>query len=295
MSDSDEVRAQVETALIGRLLPAGMWGDFWITEGLHDPTPRLFPLAIVLFSFTVLHENVSSICGKVFPVADRIEEKLVLSMNLSSAEAAIGAAALLSVKGQSVGRKALDQMANDALAHRFRLDERGAYFFDYEYSPDADGQSFFGRDYFIIPVEILFGIAGFQRGAPSSLRLMAEGILSGLVENLRGNGGVYRPAATDRLSTIDQVWAAILLKVAAQAHTPPSVYEKVWYKLIRERRDNWFTSNAFPALSMLGITALNTLAKDAGPSINLLSVLASLVIGGLYGPAVLRRLMPGRK
>jgi hypothetical protein len=144
-------------------------------------------------------------------------------------------------------------------------------------------------------VEILFGIAGFQRGAPSSLRLMAEGILSGLVENLRGNGGVYRPAATDRLSTIDQVWAAILLKVAAQAHTPPSVYEKGWYKLIRERRDNWFTSNAFPALSMLGITALNTLAKDAGPSINLLSVLASLVIGGLYGPAVLRRLMPGRK
>src|SRR5574341_1140364 len=57
------------------------------------------------------------------------------------------------------------------------------------------------RDYFIVPLEVLFGITGFQPGAPSRLRLRAEDVLTSLARNLRHNDGAYRPAPGDRFSS----------------------------------------------------------------------------------------------
>lgn len=195
--DTEGTRAEVEKALIEQLLPSGMWGNFWITSSKHDPTPRLFPSVIALLSFTLLREPSSPANEKVISVADRLEEKLTLPRRPPLLEAAAASAAILSAKGPSIGHRTVSRMAENALSSRPGLDERGVYWYDYEYSPDAQGEARFGRDFFIIPTEILLAIAGFQPGAPTGARLMAEDVLRVLVENLRQNEGVYRPAESD--------------------------------------------------------------------------------------------------
>lgn len=293
--DTDGTRAEVEKALIERLLPSGMWGNYWISNSICDPTPRLFPSAIALLSFTLLRDAPLPTSEKVISVAARLEEKLSLSRRLPLLEAAAASAAILSAKGTSISRSAISRVADNALSSRPGLGERGVYFYDYEYSPDEQGEALFGRDYFFIPTEILLGIAGFQPGAPSGARLMGEVVRSALADNLRQNEDAYRPAEGERLSCVDQAWAAILLKLSSLGQKPPSVRAKLCYALLRRRREGWFMSRAFPALSMLVVTAFNALLKDAGPLSNVLAALATLIIGGLYGAPVLRRLIPGRE
>lgn len=295
VSDNDGVRAEVEKALIERLLPSGMWGNYWITNSLHDPTPQLFPSAIVLLSFTLLRDSSSPINERFLSVANRLEDKLTLSRGLSSLEAAAVSAALLAVKGPSVSRKALTRMAANALSSRPGLGERNAYFYDYEYSPDSHGQSFFGRDYFIVPTEVLLGIAGFQPSAPNTLRLRAEAVLQALSENLRQNDGAYRPAEGERLSSVDQAWSAILLKAASLKHRPPRALAKSCYALLRRRRENWFTKTVFPVLSMVAVTALTVLVEDTRLLTKAYAAFATMIIGGLYGSQYLRRFFPGRE
>jgi hypothetical protein len=293
--DTEETRAEVERALIERLLPYGMWGNYWLTSNKYDPTPRLFSSAIALLSFTLLREASLPANENVISVADRLEEKLTLPRRPPLLEAAAASAAILSAKGSLIGRRTVSRVADSALSNRPGLDERGVYFYDYEYSPDVQGETRFGRDFFIIPTEILLAIAGFQPGAPSSARLMAEDVLRVLVENLRHNEGVYRPAEGERLSCVDQAWAAILLKVSSVGHKPLSVREKLYYALFRRRREGWFMNRVFPGLSMLFVTLSNVLLKDTGPVNSVIAAVATLIIGGFYGPAVLRKLIPGRE
>ncbi len=293
--DADKIRAEVENTLLERLLPSGMWGNYWISDRLQDPTPRLFPSAIVLLSFTLLRDGSLPTNEKVLSVADRLEERLTASRDLPILEAAAVSAAILAAKGTSAGRKTLARMADIARSTHFGLGERNVYYYDYEHSPDIEGQNLFGRDYFIVPIEILIGISGFQPGAPSGLRMRSEAALSALIENLRQNDGAYRPAARERLSSMDQAWSAILLKMSSLEHASPAALARVWYELIRHRKGNRFTNTVLPALSMLFVTAANALMKDAGPYINIITALAILIIGGLYGPPYLRRLILGQE
>lgn len=293
--DAQEIRAEVEEALLARLLPYQMWGNYWVADEMYDPTPRVLPTAIAVLSFTLLRVASSSVDGRILSAVEKLEEKLTLSDGLPPLEVAATSAAILSVRGSSAGRRVLARMSASALSRRPGLEERSVYFYDYEYSPDAEGQSHFGRDYFIVPLEALFGIAGFQPGTPGRLRLRAEDILTSLARNLRQNDGAYRPAPRERLSSVDQAWYAILLKLSASDDGAPRPFPRLWYELLRGRRDNWFTDKAFPILSMLIVTGLAVLTADAGPAARAFAAVSALIIGGLFGPTVIRKLIPERE
>ena len=120
------------------------------------------------------------------------------------------------------------------------MPELGVYFYDLEFVK-ADDTHDFDRDYFIIPTEILLGIAGFQRGAPAYLRLRAESSLNALVRNLRGFDGFYRPDNEQRVSSVNQCWVAMYLALASKNYTGPGWGSRVWFWLMKQRPDNFWT------------------------------------------------------
>jgi hypothetical protein len=172
------------------------------------------------------------------------------------------------------------------------LNRQETYWFDFEFLPDSK-KRIYSRDYFIVSPEMLLAIAGFQSGAPSSLRLMAERSVDALVSNLRLNGNVYKPSEGARISTIDQAWAAMLLSAAASRHEPPNVLSKLKYEFLRNRKDNWFTGKFLPVFSPPFVVAANVVLSGAGLTTRIFSALALSMVLSLYGPRYLRRLLPG--
>lgn len=289
------ISIEIERALAQRLLPAGMWGNFWINERNHDASPRVFPSAISLLSFSLLREDPSSAGPAVLQVADRLEDKLLSSKSLSMLEVYAASAAIMATKRALVSRRAQWRLSGIARESRHGFGERPAYFYDYEYSPGTAGHTRFGRDYFIISAEILLGIAGFQPGAPSALRLRAESSLRTLIENIRLNQGAYRPEGVERLHSKEQAWAAILLKVSSDQYQPPGRPARILYALLRERRGNWFWNNVFPVGSLLLMTALNVVAQQAGLLVSVVGAVGLAVISALFGSKYVRKLFPGRE
>src|SRR5260221_10147618 len=107
----------------------------------------------------------SSLDGRLLRAAKELENRF--TTDLAVHESAAVAAALLSTLGTSLGRRARSVIGEVAITRQRDVSECGVYFYDYEYTR-SDGSVGFGRDYFIVPTEILLGVAGFQKGAPSS-------------------------------------------------------------------------------------------------------------------------------
>jgi hypothetical protein len=294
LSGLPEIQAfcgDVRQTLLDRLLPSRMWGAYWITAEFHDHTPRIFPTAVALLSFTLLHDASNAPDETLLGIAATLAEKLTLERTLPPHEVAVASAAVLATQGPSVTPTLVRRLSRMLLSRPLDVSERSAYFFDYEYPADPSPQPRFGRDYFIIPVDVLFATAAFQPGVSSLLRLRAQAVLRQLASNLRSNDRAYRPADGERLSTIDQAWCALLLNLSSGESRQSGLTATVAYALLRHRRDNWFTTSALPMLSLIVVTVLSTLASNAGPATRVFAAFATLVVGGLYAPKVFRRLV----
>ena len=211
-------------------------------------------------------------------------------------EAAV-AAALLSTKA-NLSRKTGSRLRDLALANSRVSGEGGVYFYDFEYVEDADGSRRFGRDYFIVPPELILGIAGFQDNSPGAFRLLAESILPRLVSNIRANNGTYLSTSEQRITSNNQAWAALLLSSASRStwhvYRLRRALARLGYAARRERMGNRFTEVWLPFISMVLVVISGVVLKDEGGLVTGILAVAALMIGGLYGPEVVRRLFPGR-
>lgn len=290
ISDDDLTRKDVEKTLLDRILSSGMWGDYWFSDRLHDQTPRPFCSAIALLSFTLLRNHQRPPHEKLENVAKLLEEKLMGPRHLPLLHSAALAAAILTTRKTLVNRNTVSKLTDIAMGGPRGLGERAAYFYDYEYISDTERKEKFGRDYFFAPPDVLIAIAGFQSGVPPELRFLAETIVLDLINNMNDNAGAYRPGTGERLSSVDQAWAALLLKTCYPRSLPATTRARVVYELRRRRPGNWLTNTGLPVFSMLVVTLGNVIFKDAGLVFSGFAAIAALVIGGLYGPRVFRRL-----
>jgi hypothetical protein len=295
-ADAERIRPEVEAELIRHLLPMGMWGDYWF-EGIQDSSPRLFPSAITLLSFTLMRDHGSTLHPKLIRVADQLEATLLGNDRLPLLHASTIAAAILATKGSSVNRKARDRIRQMAYTGRADMSDLGVYFYDYEY-PDGTGGRKFSRDYFIVPTEMMVGIAGFQAGAPSALRLRAESGIESLVQNINENLGKYRPQE-QRVSSKNQAWAALMLKLSLSGNQPVVWHERTWYGLRRPRPENWFTQTLLPFLCIadiiLGQITADRVSVGKAVVLKILVPVLGLLTGKLYGKVLFKKLFVGRE
>ena len=284
---------QVQNVLLERLLPSGMWGNFWVSDKICDSTPRGSTSAFVVLSLLLLRDTKSAIDSRITEASDELEKQLIRSKDLSLKDTSALCAAVLATKETSISRKTFTRINRVATSEHSTIDEKAVYFYTYEHSPDKDGQTRYDNGYFLVPTDILLGIAGFLPGAPTALRLRAEAAVNSLVENLSKNNGAYRPDNEQRVCTMDQAWAAILIKIASLEYKTPSISAKIWYEVRRRRSGNWFTNVGLPLLALVVATITNILVIDTGLIEKLITQVVALIIGGMYGQKVFQRLIRG--
>lgn len=285
---TDSVCSQIEEVLMERILPSGLWGNYWINDRLHDPTPRIVPSAIVLLSFSLFHNASQPMDSRLMRAADLLEEKLALPKGFTFLEEAAISTAVLAAKSSLGKHKAISRIAEIARSSESSFNEQAVYFYDYEYSPDSTGQTLFSRDYFILPEEVFFSLAGFLSSAPIDLQLRAEATLNKLLENFSQNSYSYRSAKNERLTSLDQAWAAIFLKVALDGRGKLGFFRRFAYELRRQRKDNWYTATLIPFISVFIVAILSVVATSSSLLIQIVAAFATLTIGGLYGPLVIK-------
>ena len=292
--DDNGVCAAVQEELLRRALPSGMWGNYWASPAIQDQTPRLFCSSIVVLSLSLLRELPSELRSRLEPAIQIIENHLIGNKDLPLLHAAAASAAILSFHRGAASSGVRKRIRHLAWSPRANLGDLGVYFYNYQFE-NSSGSADSGRDYFIVPSELLTGIAGLQFGAPVALRTRAESATKSLLANIRRNDGVYRSDPQQLTSSKNQAWAALLLHLSIAA-PPPSggLWARSLYELRKERSGNWLTEIAFPLLSLVTITTEIVLFRDAGPLVNILTGLGGLIVGGLYGPTFLRKLFPGR-
>ncbi len=294
IASTDHTVWELRKALLDRLLPSELWGNYWTNEQTHDATPRAFPSSLAVLSFAMMSEDSRDTDKRVLTATEKLETKFTLSSGLSLLERVAIATALIATNGSALKGKVRRRVGRLARSLHGDLNAQGTYFFDFEFLPNTQNRVD-GRDYFIVSPEILLAVAGFQVGAPPSLRLMAERTVELLNNNLKQNDHAYKPNVGPRISTMDQAWAALLLYVARSKHKSPSRFSKIVYGLLRSRKDNWFTGKFLPAFSTLAMIALNVLARDAGLALQIFSALGLSVTSSIYGPRYFRKLLPGRE
>jgi hypothetical protein len=283
----------IEQALLGMLLPANMWGDFYLSEAVNDPTPRNASSAVAVIALSLLRDETSKLDGRVLEVVDQLERKLAASADLPQLDLALMSVAVLSVKGSTARRQALSTIRGLGHAVGMRLDTTLAYYYPYQWRAGANGSENYANDYFIVAPELLLAIAGLLPGAPGALRLRAEATLRALSASL-STGGTFSQRDRQLISTIDQVWAALLLRLAQGRTSSIPAGQHIWYFLARERRNNWFTERVLPIVFLIAITVENVTFKGLTSWLDAFMAVCALFIGGLYAPSMIRRLLPGR-
>jgi hypothetical protein len=284
--------------LLSTLRPDKMWGNYAIPAMVEDATPRLFPTAIALLSFALFREEHSPLPDELQLCAEKLEERLLGTKDLPALHIAAAAAAILAVKNGKASKKIKDYIKKWAYATQPSLPDLGVYFYDLEF-PNSAGDRNYDRDYFILPTEILLGIAGFQRGAPTYLRLRAESSLAALVENLRGYDGFYRPDKEQRLSSLNQAWVTMYLALATINHSGPGYWSRFCFSLLRQRPDAFWT-DAILLLSCSSGVVLASVARfpvisSKSLTVNALAAILAFIAGRFYAPPFLRKVFTGRE
>jgi hypothetical protein len=278
-----------------------MWGNYVTPGKLQDASPRLFSTAITILSFTLFLSESEAVPEELVRAATGLEERLLGSKELPLLHVAAACAAIVSAKRSGTNKRILKRLNRLAYASQPSLTDLGVYFYDYEYVSDEE-RAHYGRDYFIVPTEILLGIAGFQFGAPTHARLRAEHSLRLLVRNIRGFDGFYRPDNEQRVSSMNQCWVGIFLALAAERRER-AIVASGWYNLIRQRSDSPWTDAMLLGLCSGGIVAgiwsqsLPGAQTTGVPAISLKLCMAVLafIAGRLYAPAFLKEIFPGRE
>jgi hypothetical protein len=166
----------------------------------------------------------------------------------------------------------------------------GVYFYDYRYSPDQENP----HDYFIVPAQLMLGIAGYQESAPASLRVRAESVATALYKSMSANGGVYQTEPQQRISTKNQAWAATLLSLALASPRLSRLRSRIWYGIRRERRPTWLTEVALPLLMLVLSIGASVYFRDEGRWINVLTTVNLFFWSSVYGRVWVDRVFPGR-
>jgi hypothetical protein len=285
-----DISSQVEEELLTRLLPSGLWGNYWWSATVRDDSPRVFVSSLIVLSFVLFRDAAAPIDARIRTAAEILSENLESTPRLPAFERAAAIAAVIAVRGKAVPKRIRRLVSRVALGSRPELMDRGNYFFDYEYA--YDGKQLWGRDYFVVPTALLLSIAGCLPDSPPVLRLRAEAFTRLVRTNLDGNGGALRLYEGERLSTVDQLWCAVLLRAAAIPAPPPSGPKWLSYQLCRARRNNVVTSQIIPVVGMVVATVAFAVVGPNEPWLKGLTGIAMFVIYGLYGYPVIKRVIP---
>jgi len=299
LQSTDAVLKEVTEYLLSTLRPDKMWGNYTTPGVVEDPSPRLFPTAIALMAFSLFRKDGSDLPADFVLCTEKLEDRLLGAKDLPALHVAAAAAAILAVKNGNASKKIRKQIKKWAYATQPTLPELGVYFYDLDFIKD-DGKHEYHRDYFIIPTEILIGIAGFQKGAPTYLRLRAESSLNALVKNLRGFDGYYRPDNEQRVSSVNQCWVAMYLALARENFSAgPGWYSRFMFALLRQRSDTFWTDAILLGGSLAGIllAGLTDFPVLSARSLIIKALAASLafIAGRFYAPPFLRKVFVGRE
>ncbi|MCH7476466.1 MAG: hypothetical protein IIA14_00005 [SAR324 cluster bacterium] len=177
------------------------------------------------------------------------------------------------------------------------LSDRTPYFFDYEYLQNGSDQVNYGRDYFIVPTEVLLAIAGYQDAAPSELLLRSEATMRRLDENLHKHKWAYCPAEGERITSVDQAWVAVMLKFGSCPNKGISKGTKLKHMLFKERKDNRLTDVALPLFGIFGVIAatvsLEWSLEEQAFWQRMVVQICGIIIAALYGLKPIRKLFSG--
>ncbi len=292
-SSAADVAERAQEELLARVLPNGSWGDWWIDNRNYDQTPSVFVTSIVLLCLLLFARNGGG--GRANALQQSVEylaQKLVEVPEWSPLPAAAALAALAAARCK---RAAVTKQANSLLGAQATVtSDLGVYFYDFQFLGEGGALSH-SRDYFIIPIELLIVIVGLLPGARVNARLHALTTIDGVKSIVIRNEGAYRSSPEQRLSTKNQAWAAIALKLATYDLDPPLKGQRLLWNLTKPRA-NRYVDKWMPPLALLFTTALAALSPaNATPTNRVFRALALLVIGGLYAaPATFRQLIRGR-
>jgi|GEM_PF-4383032 len=289
---------EVRQYLTSTLRSDKMWGNYNLPGVLEDASPRLLPSAIALLAFSLFREENSPLPDEFKSCADKLEERLLGTKDLPALHIAAAAAAILAVKNGAASKKIRRHIKKWAYATQPALPELGVYFYDLEFVKE-DGTQKFDRDYFIVPTEVLLGIAGFQKGAPTYLRLRAESSLAALVKNLKGFDGVFRPDNEQRISSVNQGWVALYLAASRQNYVGPGIVARVWYGVVKQRPDSLWWDTLLLVLCSGGIllASIVNFTQSTWQSVTIRVLAAVLAFGAVrvYAPPFVRKMFVGRE
>jgi hypothetical protein len=295
--DVQQALTEVRSVLFSTVRPDGMWGDYTLPGVAEDPSPRLLPTAIAVLSFVLFKNPEEQIPEVLYRATGRLEERLLGSRDLPLLHVAAASAAIIGVNGAKASKQIRRQITRIAYKTLPALPELGVYFYDVGYNKD-NGEIEFTRDYFIVPTEVLLGIAGYQDGAPTYLRLRAESSLRLLSRNLRGYDGYYRPDNEQRVSSMNQLWVAMYLGMATR-ESPGVPTRRITFELMKQRADAFWIDMLLLGGCLIGVL-LGSLVSFPALTVTSLFVKAlvailAFVAGRLYAPAALRKIFPGRE
>lgn len=287
------IAGEVEEELLARVSSNGRWGDYWLNKNVRDGSFRYLSSALAALSLSTLTSPSQKVLPCLAKTSEFLERTLATNRHLTPTERGLITAAIVSSLGSIQNRKAAKVMRAQAREPIGTLSQNYSYFYEYQYANPESLSVLWNRDLVFLYSEIMLGIAGFLPNAPAELRLRAEGILGRVLDNIAAEGS-FRPIHEGRLSTVEQAWCAVLLALARnQAPRKSGTLGRFRYQLLRQWEPTSFTDIVFPVTAMTIVAAISAIPLEFMP-FTFAKVLAALIIFGLYGEKVIRRIVPGK-
>ena len=250
----------IEEILLNQLIDGRGWGNYCKGPD-QDDTPKLLPTAHALLSLRRSRQFRDS--ERCEAVLRWFTEVIIGMMELTSIyEACMALLVLVEYEPEAKRLSAYDrahELLTEKVCHWIKhlnatlIGETASYHY-YVFSKNQQH-----NHYMYYPVDLLAALALLRAGNPKSSRMKVKWVVNVLCNMVFAEGG-YRSKSSNRLATVDQMWAYDLLGAFKQAATdkPGDILSPIAYALSGTQMRSILMAAAAFVLGAAG-TAISTL------------------------------------
>ena len=263
-----------------RLQSDGLWGNYWMNGRLHAEESSVFVSSIVLLALAATNDD-QNLKALIAECRQKLERLYFRDPQRHEPYAPVVFAALSLPSSISITKRLAHEMRRYSWKP-IELGDRFTYFYDFRGAEDV-----WGREYFIVPTELFCAMTINSDSVPSPYRLRALDVIDALKLNMYANSGLFKPKYTDKVSTLEQAFAALALnayRTNEETGTVAHPISNIWFMLNKPRPSLESWGQAFLGILYLECAAIFSWPTFVGDSLTPVQnwVLGAAILGAAY-------------
>lgn len=284
-----ELRKVIKEEISARQLASGLWGDWWIKTGDHDPIEKLFTSSIGLLCLTY---SGAVDRGDLLMAAKRLANLVSYSSDIPPSFLSVALSALAPFH-RDLNDPRLESSLKDLVwSDPTDVNAEALYIYEYKHLKSG-GATEWKTEIFSFPQSLLLAIAALQFQDQIVFNIFCRNTAERLTQMVIDHDGMLPSDAEMRTHCMPQLWCSLFLTDYRKQMMAPNWVQKFMFKVVSPQSRSTLLYKVLPVLAAPALAVLNVIIPESETGWRVLVSFSTVMIAGVWGPDVVRRWLPG--